>query len=282
MKIAIIARCKNEIENLEAWIDNKKFCDMFFITDNESTDGSYEFLSKQSNVVVTKVSGFDEGRDFQILLKKARAHNIDWIFKFDCDEFIDENFEKQLNYIIYNTNFDCILLRKIAKHFTFSQNRCFIGAEYYNGLAYGVRLSPRINIKNKIIHVGTFRFFKNPVMIESLISHYWIRNVKDAKERAEIYSKVDKNKNYAIKDKVPLDRTVEIASAKTQIFKKYGGYGIPFLYKMDENFILKKPKFNKIFIKNIFKLSLWPLLYKIEMLLNYLKKINKGKILFII
>lgn len=272
MKIAVIARCKNEIENLKAWIDNKKFCDMFFITDNESTDGSYEFLKKQSNVVVTKVAGFDEGRDFQILLKKARAHNIDWIFKFDCDEFVDENFHEQLNYIINNTNFDCILLRKIAKHFTFPQNKCFIGGEYYNGLVYGVRFSPRINIKNKIIHVGSFRFFKNPVIMESLISHYWIRSAEDAKERSEIYSKIDKGKNYAIKDKVPLDKTVEISSANSQIFKKYDNYGIPFLFKTTEKFVLKKPKFNKTFIKNFFKLSLWPILYKVEMLLDYVKR----------
>jgi hypothetical protein len=272
MKIAVIARCKNEIENLEAWINNKRFCDILFITDNESTDGSYEFLSKQSNVVVTKVVGFDEGRDFQILLKKARAHNVDWVFKFDCDEFVDENFDKQLNYIINNTKFDCILLRKIAKHFTVPQNKCFIGSEYYNGLVYGVRLSQRINIRNKIIHVGSFRFFKNPVIIESLISHYWIRSVEDATERAKTYSKIDKNKNYIIKDKVPLDKTVEIASANSQMYKKYDNYGIPFLFKISEKYVIKKPKFNKVFIKNILKLSLWPLLHRFELLLNYMKK----------
>ena len=47
MKIALIARCKNEMNNLKEWLINKNFCNLIFITDNESTDGSFEFLKKQ-------------------------------------------------------------------------------------------------------------------------------------------------------------------------------------------------------------------------------------------
>ena len=70
-KIAVIARCKNEIDNLEEWIKNKKFSDLFLITDNDSSDGSFEFLSRIKNVIVKSVKGFDEGRDFQILLSRT-------------------------------------------------------------------------------------------------------------------------------------------------------------------------------------------------------------------
>ena len=40
----------------------------------------------QFNDTLGTVEGFDEGRDFQILLKMAKAHAPEWIMKIDCDE----------------------------------------------------------------------------------------------------------------------------------------------------------------------------------------------------
>lgn len=273
MKIGIIARCKNEIKNLESWINNKNFCDLFLITDNDSTDGSYEFLSKQTNVIVTKVVGFDEGRDFQILLKQARSHKIDWVFKFDCDEFVDQNFETQLDHIVTNTNYDCILMRKIAKHYTMPDRKCFVGGEYFNGLVYGVRLTSKINIKDRIIHVGSFRFYRNPVIVESLVSHFWIQSKEDAVQRAQIYSQVDKTKKYEIKDKISFENLKDIEAASSQKLKKYNSYAIPFLYKKNFTFAVIKPKFTTSLAKLALKKNLiWPILYWVEKLIYRQKK----------
>ena len=158
MKIGVIARCKNEIEILQSWLDNKSFCDLFLITDNESTDGSFELLDKRNDVIVRKVTGFNEGRDFQILLEMARSQKIDWVFKFDCDEFVDNNFESEILYIINNTDFDCVRLRTIAIHYTSPNGKCIISRGYRNGGVYGVKLSPRLKIRNQKIHVGSFFF----------------------------------------------------------------------------------------------------------------------------
>lgn len=275
MKIAVIARCKNEIENLEKWMINKKFCDLFFITDNESTDGSFKFLSEKSNVYVTSVNGFDEGRDFQILLKMAKKHKVDWVFKFDCDEFVGEYFEEQLKYVVNETDYDCIRLRKIGKHYTMPHQKCFLTREYHNGGVYGVRLSPRIEIRDKKIHVGSFYFYKKSIILDSLVSHYWIKSEEDAKARAETYSKADVNKNYGVKNKVPINKFVDVEVAKTQKFKKFEDYDAPFLFKKNDSLSLTKPKFKKAYIKMFLKNNFWKILVWLGLSKTYLILTNK-------
>lgn len=275
MKIAIIARCKNEIENLEKWMINKKFCDLFFITDNESTDGSFEFLSNKRNVIVTSVKGFDEGRDFQILLTMAKKYKVDWVFKFDCDEFVGDNFEKQLKYIVNETNFDCVRLRKIGKHYTMPNQKCFLTREYHNGGVYGVRLSSRIDIRDKKIHVGSFYFYKKSIILDSLVSHYWIKSEEDAKVRAETYSKADINKNYGVKNIVPIHKFVDVEVAKTQKFKKFENYDAPFLFEKNNSLSLVRPKLSKAYIKMLLKNNFWKILVWLRLSKIYLILTNR-------
>ncbi len=279
MKIAIIARCKNEMENLREWLKNKTFCDLFLITDNESTDGSFEFLSSQSNVIVKQVIGFDEGRDFQILMNMARSHGVDWVFKFDCDEFVGDDFHSQLDYILNQTNFDCIRLRKISKHFTAPKNKCLLSREYHYGGVYGVRLSSRIEISDRKIHVGSFCFYKKSIILGSLVTHFWVRSQADAIERARIYSQVDKTKIYEVRDKVSFENLVDVEDAeKSQKFKRFDEYGVPFLHETNHGFNFVKPKFNKPFIVQLAKRILWPILSSIGLsrsYLNWARKKNK-------
>ena len=161
MKIALIARCKNEMNNLKEWLINKNFCNLIFITDNESTDGSFEFLKKQENVVVTPVKGFDEGRDFQILLSKAREHKVDWVFKFDCDEFVGEDFETQLNYVLNQTDYDCIRMKKCQNTTKLQKKNVFyqenIIMEEFMVYAYRLKLISQ----TEEYMLGLFIFIKN-------------------------------------------------------------------------------------------------------------------------
>lgn len=276
MKIAVIARCKNEMDNLEEWLNNKTFCDLFFITDNELTDGSFEFLSGKRNVVVSSVTGFDEGRDFQILMGMARAHKVDWVFKFDCDEFVGEDFDLQLRYVLNQTDFDCIRLRKISKHYTAPKDKCVLSREYLYGGVYGVCLTPRIEISNRKIHVGSFCFYKKSIVIGSLVTHFWVRSEADAKERARIYSQVDTSKNYEVRDKVATESLVDVEAArKSQQFKRFDDYGAPFLNEIENGFSLVHPKFNKLLIKQLTKQILWPMVYWIGFSKFYLKWARK-------
>lgn len=274
IKIAVIARCKNEIDNLEEWVKNKKFCDLFLITDNDSTDGSFEFLSRTKNVIVKSVKGFDEGRDFQILLSIARAEKVDWVFKFDCDEFVEKDFEDHINYIINQTDFDCIRLRKVSKHYTKSKDQCILTREYHNGGVYGVRLTPEIAIRDKKIHVGSFYFYKKAVVLPTLVSHFWVRSEADAKERARIYSEVDKSKEYKVKDIISNDGLVSIKDAKSQRFKNFNQYGSPFLLFKDGKYMIIRPRFNKFMIKNNGNKILWNILNLFGLSKNYLKWTN--------
>lgn len=276
MKIAVIARCKNEIQNLQEWLDNKKFSDLFFITDNESTDGSFEFLSNQKNVIVKSVKGFDEGRDFQILLNLARTNKVDWVFKFDCDEFVGEDFASQLNYIINKTDYDCIRLRKISKHFKASNDKGVLTREYFHGGVYGTRLTSEIDISDRRIHVGSFCFYKKSIVISSLVTHFWVRSKEDAIERARIYSLVDKTKNYKIKDEVPNDILVDLeVAANSQKFKKFNDYGVPFLVQTDRGYDLVKPKLNQSFLKQELKHIIWLILSWFGLLKYYLNFVRK-------
>ncbi len=278
MKIAVIARCKNEIENLEKWLENKPFCDLFLITDNESTDGSFEFLSRKPNVIVNPVVGFDEGRDFQILLALAREHKVDWVFKFDCDEFVGEDFNLELKYILNQTDFDCIRLRKISKHYSAPQDKCILSREYLHGGVYGVKLSPRIDISDRKIHVGSFCFYKKSVIASSLVTHFWVRSEADAIERARIYTEADTNRIYEVRKNVSGENLVDIETAKSsQKFKRFDEYGAPFLIKSDDGYSLIKPKLNKTLVKQFLKEVLWPILCWFGLSRSYLNLARKKR-----
>lgn len=88
VKGASISACaimKNEINHVEAWLDNvKTFAQEIIVVDTGSKDGTNEFLSKQSDV---KVFHYEWQNDF------AQAKNValqeatgDWLVFIDADE----------------------------------------------------------------------------------------------------------------------------------------------------------------------------------------------------
>ena len=278
MKIAVIARCKNEIDFLEKWIDNKKFCDLFLITDNDSSDGSYEYLSKRKNVIVTRVSGFDEGRDFQILLDMARINKVDWVFKFDCDEFVEDNFISQFKYILKHTDFDCIRLRKVSIHYTITNNKCSITRDYLNPGIYGVKLTPDTQIRDERIHVGSFYFYKKAIVLSPLVSHFWIRSEIDAIQRAKLYSSLDlSGKIHKIKNEISSDKLIDIELARTNKIKNYYDFGDPFLFEKENSFKIIPPKFNKSFFRSIVKKIFWSTFLFFGMSQLYLNLTRRNK-----
>jgi len=98
-KLICILRVKDEIDIIKKWIENKLFVDIFCVVDNGSTDGTYEYLKSLNNVAITRTFGFNEGRDCNLVLELAKAHNPEWILKLDADEFFEDKAVKVfLNY----------------------------------------------------------------------------------------------------------------------------------------------------------------------------------------
>lgn len=85
ISISACAIMKNEISHVEAWLDNVRvFAQEIIVVDTGSTDGTNEFLAKQSDV---KVFHYEWQNDFSkaknVALQKATG---DWLVFTDADE----------------------------------------------------------------------------------------------------------------------------------------------------------------------------------------------------
>lgn len=88
VKGASISACaimKNEISNVEAWLDNVRvFAQEIIVVDTGSTDGTNEFLAKQADV---KVINYEWQNDFSKAKNVALQEAIgDWLVFTDADE----------------------------------------------------------------------------------------------------------------------------------------------------------------------------------------------------
>ena len=71
-RLVCITRCKNEIHIIKQWYESLPFVDLFCITDNNSTDGTYEYLKNLDNVLVTRVEDLMKEETFRFCYVKAR------------------------------------------------------------------------------------------------------------------------------------------------------------------------------------------------------------------
>jgi hypothetical protein len=262
VKTVCIARCKNEMVNIERWIESLSFIDLFCITDNGSTDGTYEYLKKIDNVLVTRVEGFDEGRDFQILLNMAKAHQPEWILKIDCDEFFMDEIRNKINSLLNQKEYDAIMFRKISKHYSVDQDHCLLTREYRNGGVYFARNNKNLSILNKKIHVGGFIFHGRCAISSALIEHNWISSNEDAITRFETYSEVDSSKVYKVRNIVDKSLFVPVKDVYGNKYKTLRSYGVDLLDANRKKIMIEKAIKNKTFfvktLKNfIFKIILF-------------------------
>jgi len=229
-KVICIARCKNEIDGIEEWIESLFFVDLFCITDNGSSDGTYEYLRTCDNVLVTRVEGFDEGRDFQILLRMAKAHDPEWLLKIDCDEYIEVDVREEITALLDQGKYDSICLRKYAFHFSSGRDKCDLTREYFNGGIYFARNSRYLDIKNKKIHVGGFIGCVSPAISNILVRHEWVRSEDDAIKRYETYSRADPDRQYSIRSQVDKELLVDISSVKGEAHKSLQSYNMDYVF----------------------------------------------------
>lgn len=251
-KLICIARCKNEIENIRDWYNSLPFVDVFLITDNGSTDGTYEFLRTLDNVIVTRVEGFHEGRDFQILLQMARSHAPEWIMKLDCDEFFEGDAVTYFPDILDQKKYDSVFFRKVALKSEEGDKTCYLTRDYFTPAIYLARLARRVWIRNNRIHVGGLRGFKNPGLSPLLVKHNHFGSRKKQKQKYETYIAVDlENKNkyeYLLNGEIN-KKASSLASAREGRYADMTLCGLD-VFDFDERGLMTYPaKWNLTFIR---------------------------------
>lgn len=95
MKIGVYSICKNEIKNIEKWLETIVEADEVVVVDTGSTDGTYEILQKAqgrySNIKLFQKTfkdfHFGNARNYSLSLV---SDGLDILFPSDCDEIMVE------------------------------------------------------------------------------------------------------------------------------------------------------------------------------------------------
>ncbi len=260
-KLVCMARCKNEIHIIKEWYESLPFVDVFVMTDNNSTDGTYEYLKSLPNVIVTRVEGFDEGRDFQILLKMAKALEPEWLLKIDCDEIFEDLAKKNFHKLLEQKKYNTIYFRKYNFHY-------LAGDKHYTGSPadklipemYLTRNKKHINILDIKSHVGPFTLTTKPLLSNFRIKHYPKSSPEKCKEKYETYMAMkeenDKKQDYSrLIDESP-EKIEKIEKNKklfieneTNYSPKLNLYGINCLLVTNNKHELIKASLNKRLIR---------------------------------
>lgn len=243
VRLVCIARCKDEINFIDRWYKSLPFVDVFCVTDNGSTDGTYEYLKSRHNVILTRVEGFDEGRDFQILLKMAKAHRPQWILKIDCDEVFEDDAIKNFSLLLDQSKYKSFLFRKIGFHYTVSDNRCAITREYRNGGLYLARNSNSLSIADRKIHVGGFLFAEKPALSNFRVEHYCVQSAADAEQRFSSYSCADPDRKYQVKKSINTRKYVFVEDTAEGKIKALEDYGVDCFHVADGHANVLKANF---------------------------------------
>lgn len=108
----------NEIDNIDAVIDDLSFADEIIVVDSFSTDGTYERLLELTpiKVIQNEFKDFASQRNFAI----SQA-NCDWIFFIDADERLTK--ELKLEILEKTSLHNSINAYKIKRHFMFNNKR---------------------------------------------------------------------------------------------------------------------------------------------------------------
>jgi hypothetical protein len=260
-KLVCIARCKNEMHIIKNWYESLPFVDLFCITDNNSTDGTYEYLKSKDNILVTRVEGFDEGRDFQILLKMAKAHEPEWILKMDCDEFFEEEAIKNMDKILNQNKFDTIFFRLYDFDFRLKKDEYKLPKNTtQKKRLYLTRNSKYINISDVKIHTGSFRFYIKPTLSNFRIKHYPQPSSDKANEKAKNYNYIKTGNNYNINiqnKNIHQTHNIYKFEENEKNNKNYlKTFGLPVLFIEKNRIEILKPRFDEKYIKNLIKINI--------------------------
>jgi len=125
-KLILMLRVKDGIFFVQEWLENVgKLVDEIVVVDNGSIDGTFEILKAHPKVVdIVQTTGFNEGRDKNLVYAMARKRNPDWCLWIDVDEI----FEPELT----RADFNRLMARKLVNKYGFRRFH-FIDREHFAG-----------------------------------------------------------------------------------------------------------------------------------------------------
>jgi len=116
MKIVVVARCFNEIKNIDRFITSYLFADKIIISDGGSNDGSYEYLRRLASYGQVRVIKFEQQRlvngqlwnddnpHIQYIIDAGKAENPDWIILDDMDDVPNKTLREDARRILEETD----------------------------------------------------------------------------------------------------------------------------------------------------------------------------------
>ena len=196
-KLVVTLRVKDAIIFIHDWLKcYELLADEIVVVDNGSTDGTYEILKAHHKVTaIERTEGFDEGRDFEVLLSLLKQRRPDWVLTVDADEI----FEKRVT----RAHLERMMRRRWISRYRFRRFHLFgdeghYFAKWHNLMALAefgdrslYRFSDHLYVPKKKIHtsiLGQSKFF----LQSSLRLRHLCFLHKEYRRRAyETYLKVD-------------------------------------------------------------------------------------------
>lgn len=133
-KLVVMLRVKDGIRFVDEWLECfEKIADEIVVLDNGSTDGTDKILEQSPKVVeMLRTTGYNEGRDKNMLYAAVRERKPDWILWLD----IDEVFEPELT----RADFDKLMNSKTVTRWAFRRFH-FINSEQFAGSLFRLNYS---------------------------------------------------------------------------------------------------------------------------------------------
>ena len=196
-KLICIMRVKDGMNYIQQWLDSiSPLVDEIVLLDNGSTDGTYELIQKHPKVVcIERSEGYHEGRDKEILYRRARERNPDWLITMDVDERFEKKLTREkLNKMMTSKIYTKYLFRRFhlykdENHFKASFNNVF-----HNSYPYRMLWKEQETgyFPNQKLHIGPPRGIKGRICVSKFrIKHYSPLYSNNLKEKTKYYSAMD-------------------------------------------------------------------------------------------
>lgn len=183
-KISALLITYNEINHIEAVINNISFADEIIVIDSISTDGTLEKLAEFKNVttIKRKFKNFADQRNFAL---KQASH--DWVLFIDADERITDKLKTEIISTVNNpTNVAAFMVKRL---YFFKKKRIRFSG-FQTDTTYRLFKKNKVKyIEDKIVHEMPEIDGKSDILKHNMI-HYCIDSASHFKSKMEHYAEL--------------------------------------------------------------------------------------------
>jgi len=196
----LLVQCHNEKKRIPDFINkNSKFFDAIIFLDDESEDGSYDYINHDKLLLkVQKArSTFNDLENRNILLSLVSFFNTDWIVFLDIDEIIDERFSDFS--FVDNPHISVVGLQLIHlwndenfynKDYPYSKKGIQVHYRMFRNIGYS-----QILTNKRGLHFPLVPYIKDKFYSNVLIKHYGHLDKVTRERKFIFYNKVDRFKD---------------------------------------------------------------------------------------